>query len=158
MISRAVISDCGKYRYKLERIWDERKSGVVFIMLNPSTADASVDDPTVRRCINYAKKWGYGSLTVLNLYAFKSTDPGLLSKLTSSEKVGIENGDYLFQAKFMTHKIVVAWGVGGGDGSVQFRSIFKNIARLYCLDTTKDGYPRHPLYCKKDLTLKRWIF
>jgi hypothetical protein len=71
----AKLSDDKLYRYQLSRIWDETKPKVLFIMLNPSTADADVDDPTIRRVINFAKSWNYGGVYVVNLYAFRSTDP-----------------------------------------------------------------------------------
>ena len=75
MKKHAIISQDDKYRYQLSRIWEEEKPKVLFIMLNPSTADADVDDPTIRRVVNFAKSWGYGGVFVGNLYAFRSTDP-----------------------------------------------------------------------------------
>ena len=67
----AELSACGKYRYRLSRIWDDKKPLVLFIMLNPSTADAEQDDPTIRRCIAFAKNWGYGGFMAGNLFAFR---------------------------------------------------------------------------------------
>ena len=75
MKKHTIISQDNKYRYQLSRIWDERKPTVLFIMLIPSTADADIDDPTIRRVVNIAKSWGYGGVFVGNLYAFRSTDP-----------------------------------------------------------------------------------
>lgn len=77
----AIISDCQQYRYALWRIWDETKPFVMFIMLNPSKADAETDDNTVRRCIGFAKSWGYGGIYICNLFAYRSTDPKVLLKV-----------------------------------------------------------------------------
>ena len=89
MKKHAVISHDDKYRYQLSRIWDEEKPMVLFIMLNPSTADADVDDPTIRRVVNFAKSWGYGGVFVGNLYAFRSTDPKVLRYI--DDPIGEEN-------------------------------------------------------------------
>ena len=81
IIANAVISECGKYRYSLTRIWDESKPKVMFIMLNSSTANANNDDPTIRRCINFAKAWGFGDLYVCNIFAYRATNPQELLKV-----------------------------------------------------------------------------
>lgn len=93
MIKSAIISECGKYRYSLSRIWDENKANVLFIMLNPSTADGDVDDPTIRRCIGFAKSWGYGGIYVGNLFAYRATDPKELLKVENP--IGFENIHHL---------------------------------------------------------------
>ena len=80
MEKSAILSADRKYRYVLTRIWDETKPTVVFIGLNPSTADEEVDDKTIRKCIGYAKRWGYGKLIMVNLFAFRSTDPSMLKR------------------------------------------------------------------------------
>src|SRR5690348_16099160 len=105
----AVISDCGRYRYSLSRWgWDERSGRCVFIMLNPSTADASVDDPTIRRCINFAQGWGYGMLEVVNLFAWRATFPKELA--LAPDPVGPHNGEYLTRAITIGDITVCAWG------------------------------------------------
>lgn len=75
MKKSAILSDDRKYRYSLSRVWDESKNKVMFIGLNPSTADETEDDPTIRRCINFAKSWGYVGLEMTNLFAFRATAP-----------------------------------------------------------------------------------
>ena len=86
----------GKYRYSLTRIWDNSKEKLLFIMLNPSTADGDGDDPTIEKIVNYADKWGYGGIYVGNLYAYRTSKPSKLKKLTDElEKKGPENEKYL---------------------------------------------------------------
>src|SRR6185369_17379869 len=92
----AVISKCGKYRYSLRREWIGGAGTVCFIMLNPSTADASVDDPTIRRCIGFAQRWGYQILEVVNLYAYRATRPR--DMFAAADPVGPENEYYLCKA------------------------------------------------------------
>lgn len=93
MIKDAILSEDRKYRYILSRTWDETKPTVLFIGLNPSTADENEDDPTIRRCIIFAKSWGYGGLIMANLFAFRTTNPqGLYSE---KNPVGSENDYYI---------------------------------------------------------------
>lgn len=155
MKKSADISECGKYRYLLRRMWAIGDS-VLFIMLNPSIADASIDDPTIRRCIGFAKGWGYGSISVCNLYAYRATNPDELDLLTSSKLVGIKNGEILKSIRNESDKIIVAWGTKGGQGSVQFRNIFNGYVNLYCFGFNRNGSPKHPLYIKKDTELISW--
>lgn len=92
----AVIDKTGLYRYSLWREWDIDKSKIVFIMLNPSKADASIDDPTLRRCISFAKFWDYGSLIVVNLFAFRTASPLELKKVDNP--IGKQNDRHLKKA------------------------------------------------------------
>ncbi len=89
----AVLSADGVYRYRLWRTWDASKPTLAFLMLNPSTADATEDDPTIRRCLGFAKEWGYGSLVVVNLFALRSPNPDALRE--NDDPVGPENGEHL---------------------------------------------------------------
>src|SRR5215510_5582686 len=89
----AVLSDCGRYRYMLRRTWDHSKPRVLFVMLNPSTADAEIDDATIRSCIRLAKGAGYGSFEVVNLYALRATDPAELQR--ADDPVGPKNNDII---------------------------------------------------------------
>lgn len=144
-IKGAIISDCTKYRYQLWRIWDKSKPMVMFIMLNPSTADSTIDDPTIRRCIGYAKSWGYGGLYVGNLYAYRATDPSVLRNV--EDAIGIENEKHLIEMDSKCEKTVCAWGNNEGRPE----HIFKIINNLHYLKLNMDGTPAHPLYLKKDL-------
>ena len=118
-------------------------------MLNPSTADAIMDDPTIRRCIGYAEDWGYGRLVVGNLFALRSTDPRQLDD--HSTPVGSDNDEHLLAICDEAEKIIVAWGT---HGSLRDRD--RKVAQLlnvdlYALDTTQDGHPAHPLYQPADI-------
>lgn len=94
--SDAVLSDCGTYRYSLTRVWDESRPRVCFVMLNPSTADASANDPTIVRCRNFAYSWNYGSLEVVNLFAYRATNPRVLR--TVQDPIGPENDRHIIEA------------------------------------------------------------
>ena len=107
MQKSAVISDCGKYRYELTRIWDPSKPWVLFIGLNPSTADQEQEDNTSRVCINYAKRWGYGGLVMANLFAYRSTDKSVLYQI--DDPVGPENDSYLKRLSEEAAETVCAW-------------------------------------------------
>jgi hypothetical protein len=156
VIASAVISDCQKYRYSLTRIWDARKPRVLFIMLNPSTADAEEDDPTIRRCIGFAKDWGYGGLSVVNLFAWRATKPREL--LTAPFVVGVENEKWIRRMSSLADLVVCAWGNSSIVGKLQKRldHTWKPLSwidkPLYYLQLSNDGTPRHPLYLPKNLT------
>lgn len=152
--SGAVISDCGKYRYRLTREWGIGPS-CVFIMLNPSTADAFEDDPTIRRCIGFAKREGCGSLTVVNLMAFRSTDPSKLPP--DNEALGPDNTYHVFDAATKsTGPVIAAWGSNKSALRYAGRIILglsERGVKLSCLKKTKEGFPGHPLYIKADAPL-----
>lgn len=156
MQKTAVISDCGKYRYLLRRVWGDGKT-CVFVMLNPSTADDKVDDPTIRRCINFAKREGCGSLTVLNLYALRTKDPKVLK--ARGYPVGERNdnmfGVYAANAVGQPSLVIAAWGAHARTWRVgQVMKMFHDAdVPVYALGLTKDGSPRHPLYMASDTPL-----
>jgi len=154
MRKTAVISDDKKYRYYLERRWDINKGIVCFIMLNPSTADAEVDDPTIRRCVGFAKSWGYGGIIVVNLYALRSTDPKNL--LTSEDPIGPGNIENLIRGHYRSRLTVCAWGNGKIVDKIQKRfpsyKPLNKFTDLHYLDLSIDGTPKHPLYLKSCLT------
>jgi len=151
-VSGARFSEDRIYRYKLWRMWDPAKDSVVFVGLNPSTADENVDDPTVRRCIGYAKDWGYGSIFMLNIFAFRATDPREMK--LSEDPVGAMNDSFLVEASKGSGLVVGCWGAHGGHlgrGRAVLEMMRENGIRVHCLGLTKAGHPKHPLYLRKDL-------
>ena len=150
MKSHATFSSCRKYRYSLFRIWDEDKQLVLFIGLNPSTADEKEDDPTIRRCINFAKQWGYGGLIMGNLFAFRATQPSDLKQ--AKEPVGENNDKVIVALSKRADVTVVAWG---SDGYLynRGREVLSLLPKPMCLKINKSGQPAHPLYQPKNLVL-----
>ena len=148
----ATISQCGLYRYSLWRRWAPGPM-CVFIGLNPSTADATLDDPTIRRCVGFAKSWGFGGLMMLNLFAYRATDPaGMKAAL---DPIGPENDEALHFAHSNTTTVIAAWGAHGTfKGRAQ--QVRAMLPRLHYLRLTKDGYPGHPLYLPAHLKPLVW--
>lgn len=157
MLPKAIFSDDRLYRYMLTRTWDESKGYLTFIGVNPSTADENDNDPTIEQCIAIAKHWGFGGIIMLNLFAFRATDPKDMKKAV--DPIGKENNRYLFETAKMSKVIVAAWGnhgkFRGKDLSVTeylLEMQWLGYTRLVCLKRNKNGSPRHPLYLKvKDL-------
>lgn len=150
----ATFSPCGTYRYRLWRIWDETSPAVNFIMLNPSTADAIANDPTVERCVRRAKALGYGGLVVTNLFAFRATDPGDMK--AAGDPVGEENDAWLCQEAERCLVSIAAWG---NHGSHLGRSEYvrKMLGKPLCyLRLTKTGEPEHPLYVPYEVRPTEW--
>ena len=151
MIKGAQFSDCRKYRYALWRVWQEDKSCVMFIGLNPSTADETEDDPTIRRCIGYAKDWGFGGMYMLNLFAYRTTYPKELKRVL--EPIGSKNNEFL--KMYSDLRLTIAcWGTQGtfmGRDKVVMDLLGKG--NLSCLGITKNGQPKHPLYLRRDAKL-----
>lgn len=140
----ARFSPCGLYRYLLWREWDGTRAVLVWVMLNPSTADAEHDDATIRKVIGFAKAWGYGSILVLNLFAYRSTKPAGLR--TVADPIGPDNDAILLTIAAKGVDVVCAWGANADPArALAVRRYFQRIP-LTCLGTTKDGQPRHPLY------------
>jgi hypothetical protein len=140
---QAQMDALGQYRYNLVRIWEEHQPRVCFVMLNPSTADAYQDDPTIRRCIGFARAWGYGSLEVVNLYAWRATDPKEIWKATFP--IGSENDRYIDAAVKRSSCVIAAWGVGA-KCRARVGQVNRILVNAYCLGRTKKGDPRHPLF------------
>lgn len=144
----AVLSDCRQYRYELRRTWGTTKPTVLFIGLNPSTADAQADDPTSRVCINYAKRWGYGAMVLGNLFAFRSTDSSVLRRIP--DPVGPGNDASLKRLQSEASLVVCAWT---DVGCLQERdtAVLSFLRNPHCLKVLKSGRPGHPLYKRADL-------
>jgi hypothetical protein len=154
MSTSAVLSDEREYRYQLLRSWDSEKPTLVFIMLNPSTADEIKDDPTIRRCVGYAEDWGFGKLIVGNLYAYRTSDPEELNKIENP--IGPKNDKYLKDICDKADKVLVAWGANEAVENREVEVAEFLDSELYALNTTKHGHPNHPLYQPKDIEPEVW--
>jgi hypothetical protein len=139
----AQISPCGYYRYALTRSWDASKPQVLIVGLNPSIADAEIDDPTLKRCITFAKAWGCGGLLLGNLFAYRATNPRVLRQV--SDPVGPENDVWLGRLRAQADLVVAAWG-NHGNLYERAKGVAAALGPLDCLGVTKSGAPRHPLY------------
>lgn len=152
----AILSDNRQYRYCLWRIWDNKKSLVMFIGLNPSTADENHDDRTIKRCIGFAKEWGYGGIYMTNLFAYRSTSPKNLYEVVSP--IGDNNDRFISEYADRCKLIIACWGNHGRylDRSLEVKKLINN---LYCLELNNSGEPKHPLYVRKDqqITKFNWI-
>lgn len=154
----ALFSPCRRWRYMLWRRWDERRGVCAFVCLNPSTADETKDDPTVRRCVNYAKSWGYGALWMLNAYAFRATHPQEM-KMQGVGAIGVRNDEYLHAAAVNSNLVVAAWG--SHIDSFREQAILRMFRRakrpMHVLGLTLQGHPKHPLYLRADLRPMPWL-
>lgn len=161
IVRDASMSRCGRYRWTLTRCWDFHAPWCGWIMLNPSTADHREDDATIRRCMGFARAWGYGGITVLNLFALRATNPQELR--THPQPINCQGQIEAYDRLLVEHGtdsvlplMIAAWGA---HGSLYRRSdhvvwLFRQAGvRLHCLGTTKDGHPRHPLYLPADTPL-----
>lgn len=156
-LNGALISEDQLYRYSLWRIWDNSLPKVMWIMLNPSTADGDVDDPTIRRCMGFAKSWGYGGIMVGNLFAFRATDPKQLTAIDNPE--GERNKEILTRMSKQCDLIVLAWG--NAPIIKKIKPDFKvnhlfylPMEKMMHLEIAKTGTPKHPLYLKGNLKPK----
>ncbi|NQW19675.1 MAG: DUF1643 domain-containing protein [Chloroflexi bacterium] len=150
----ASFSKCGRYRYLLTREFGSG-STCVFVMLNPSTADAAHDDPTIRRCIGFAKREGYGRLEVVNLYGFRTSEPSVL--FVTSNPVGDDNDSTLLEAVSRAGLVIVAWGNHGATDPERVRAVTELISRtgkaVKCFGFTSMNQPKHPLYLHSETEL-----
>ncbi len=146
----AILDPTGMYRYSLWRTVGNNNKKAAFIMLNPSTADEKIDDTTLKKCMYYAKTWGFGKLEVVNLFALRSTDPANLK--LSVDPIGPENDIYLHAAVKSADRVFAAWGekgiLLGRDKTVL--SMFPHTS-IYALKMTTKGQPRHPLYLPNNI-------
>ncbi len=142
----AFLSDDRRYRYRLDRLWDVGLPRLGWVMLNPSTADAELDDPTIRRCIGFARDLGYGSIRVANLFALRATDPKSL--LNEADPVGPRNREFIERMKVDCPMVIAGWGTWGSHPKLreQHYVAMELLPDLMCLGKTKNHDPRHPLY------------
>jgi hypothetical protein len=157
-IAGAVISGCERYRYLLTRTWDPALRPAGFIMLNPSTADATLDDPTIRRCVGFAQSWGAGGIWVANLFGLRATDPRALYK--AADPVGPDNDAHVRRVAEQCRPVVAAWGVHGchlGRDLAVAKILAAVGVPVMCLGVTKAGRPRHPLYLPADSPLVPFV-
>lgn len=158
-VGPAVFSECRKYRYRLTRSWmahsGDEVNMVAFVGLNPSTADEKTLDPTLRRCVRFAMDWGYNAFCMVNLFAYRATDP-LDMKAQGLHAIGPQNDEHLAFVARHSSTVVAAWGAHGGwlgrDDGVRALLASESV-ELHCLGKTRDGHPRHPLYMKRDTEL-----
>lgn len=146
MDKTATISACGQYRYRLGRRWSEGPT-LLFVMLNPSTADADIDDPTIRRCIGFGRSHVFGAIEVVNLYAFRATIPAELRR--HCWPIGPDNDEHIQAAVEASDRVCVAWGANAGKSErpgVVFPLIRRAGKHPFCLGATRSGHPSHPLF------------
>lgn len=146
------------YRYWLLRSWLRTGPRVLWVMLNPSTADASIDDPTIKRVVSFSTSWGFGSSAVVNLFALRATKPEQIYQ--SVDPIGPMNTAHIIAALLQADMVVAAWGAHG-PFAARDKAVMRLLDRfwrkpVHCLGTTKDGCPLHPLYVKGDRELVRY--
>ena len=152
--SGALFSECGKYRYRLWRTWSD-KPALCFLMLNPSTADEISNDPTVERCERRARSMGFGGLQVINIFAYRATDPKVMK--AQADPIGTENDRHILDAVRESGMVVCAWGKHGehmGWGKEVIDLLGRAEVKTHCLKLNKDGQPAHPLYIGYDVLPK----
>ncbi|MSR32228.1 MAG: DUF1643 domain-containing protein [Gemmataceae bacterium] len=155
MKRETVFSPCRKYRYSLWRQWDKSNpSFALFIGLNPSTADEVNDDPTLRRCLAFARKWGHGGLCLVNLFAFRAASPAVMQQ--QADPVGPKNDTWIALWGKKANRVVACWGIHGSFAERDKEVIPFLGKEIYCMGRTKSGQPRHPLYLKASQRLQKF--
>jgi hypothetical protein len=149
----AHFSPCRTYRYDLWRWWLGGEGFAMFVGLNPSTADETQDDPTIRRCVAFAQSWGYAGLCMTNLFAFRATQPKDMK--AARDPVGPQNDGVLKERANRAALVVAAWGTHGGFKNREW-FVRMMLPKLHYLRLTKDGHPSHPLYLPKSLAPVEW--
>jgi len=158
--SGAHFDPTRSYRYSLWRYFEEQtdlSQAIVFIGLNPSTADETIDDPTIRRCQGFAKRWGYQGMVMLNLFALRATQPKQMKR--SPSPIGSENDEVLLSWSCNCGTIVCCWGMHGSHlgRSLQVKQLLQGAhLSLWHLGLTRSGEPRHPLYLPARTPRVRW--
>ena len=155
--STAVYSDCERYRYLLTRTWDPAGPKALFVMLNPSTATETQNDPTVERCERRARALGFGAFRVTNIFAWRDTDPRKMR--AADDPVGPENDAAIAQSAPWADRIICAWGAHGAhlDRGARVEALLRATGHpLHHLGLTKAGHPKHPLYIGYDQQTRLW--
>ncbi len=155
--SLAVYSDCERYRYALTRVWDRAGPRVHFIMLNPSTATETRNDPTVERCERRARALGFGAFRVSNIFAWRATDPRRMR--AADDPIGPGNDAAILEGCDWADQTICAWGAHGahlGRGAAVHRMLCARGVALFHLGLTRDGHPKHPLYIAYAQMPRRW--
>lgn len=150
-----IFSPCRQYRYRLSQIWDESKPILCFLMLNPSTADEVKNDPTVERCERRARTTGYGGVEIINIFAYRATDPNEMK--AQIDPVGEDNDKHILEAALKAGQVICAWGKHGqhmNRGQQVLDLLLTAGVQPYCLKINGDGYPAHPLYIGYDVEPK----
>lgn len=148
----ADFSDCRTWRYTLKRVWDTQKVNLVFVLLNPSTADEHQDDPTNRRGIGYAIRWRFGGVTFVNLFAVRTPHPNVMKQ--AFDPVGPDNDSWILKTAQHGGKVILAWGTHGvhrGRDKQVVGLLRAAGIPMWCMGLTKAGHPKHILYLKADL-------
>lgn len=156
LIRNAIFSECGRYRYALSHCWDASLEPCMFLMLNPSTADALVDDPTIRRCGNFARSWGMGGMFIGNVFAWRSSNPAELYR--AIDPVGPGNLPALRWMAAASRFVVAAWGAwpdAEPEASHALSALPVDV-EVKAFARTASGAPRHPLYLRRDAELGGW--
>jgi len=155
MINNAIFSPCRRYRYALWRNWDNKLPTICFIGLNPSKADEQRNDPTINRCIRFAKRLGFGGMSMTNLFALCTSDPNELRH--AKHPIGENNDSWIETLCFDADISVAAWG-NLGELHNRSKLVSQLIPNLYCLEINKNGSPSHPLYLPRKNSLKPFTF
>lgn len=155
--SGATFSSCRRWRYLLWRRWDEEKPVANFLMLNPSTADENQLDPSCNRARDFAERWGYGTLIVTNLFAWRATDPEMMK--AAEDPVGRSNNQAILRTARQSAIVICAWG-NHGSHLDRAGTVVANLrgagVPLHLLKMTGQGQPNHPLYLPAKLQPKAW--
>lgn len=163
MQRRAEISDCRLYRYALWREWLPTGKAMTFVMLNPSMADARIDDATIRKCIGFASRWGYGKFMVVNVMAFRTTDPANIPH-DAERAMGPENRRWLIEGATYGELVMLAWGAPRKQFQDAYRIAEYDITHVAdgrmtpveCLGLTKELGPKHPVRLPYDTRREAW--
>lgn len=160
----AAFSGCGSYRYWLCRYLaahpksDDGWTRILWVMLNPSTADCTVNDPTIKQCMTFSTLWGFDAMDVVNLFALRATDPRALDEFPA-HRIGPENDTWTVKKAAEANMIVCAWGANKhapARAAYAVNNLLRPFMPLFCLGTTKSGMPWHPLYRPHNLKPKLW--